>query len=279
MKNLFTTNNAAVAEKDVYLGLLVIEIFSYSIGHNLSQKYVYPASISIDYARYQNKYWKHFNTCLKRFNGHSKERLEGENRELWLELIYEEIQDAIEGAVSLIKEKLVGIDIEKSNFENYSINLLSKSNELSHPNLLVLFKRILSNSKHDGNHVYIPEIGETRLNDFEHRVYAIAKAGLMIEALEFTKKRAALNDKATYMFKKQVQNIEEACENSLINSKGNILKAKHKDKGIAGLAKVVVNNNEIIGNRLYLIDKSGYQKAVEKHIKDNSEKYSFQDSN
>lgn len=279
MKNLFTDKNAPVAERDVYLGLLVTELFSFSIGHSTSQKNYYPASICIDYARYQNKYWKYFNTCLKRFHGYSKADLEGKKQEILLELIHEDIQDAIDGAVNLIEEKLEGINIEKNEFEYYSINLLSKSNKHAHSNLKDLFKRILSNSRYHDKCIHIPIIGNTRLSDFEKKVFAIAKAGLMVEALEHSHKRATQNDDNKFKFKKLVKNIAEACENSLINSKENKLKLKHKDLSLTDLTKIVVNSNEIIGKRLYLIDESGFHKAVEKHIKDNSDKYSIQNSN
>jgi hypothetical protein len=295
-KNVFYTRNDknhSALERDVYLELLALELYSYEIVHYSKQKYKYPASICIEFVKYDNRYWEYLNTCLKRFNGYTKESLEGEKGEYLLEIINEEIQDAVIGAVELIKEeKLDGLNFDKNEFENYRINLLSDENKKAHPNLKNLFKEILSITREeniyvekekdtgaDQLYIYVPKIGDTRLSDFKNKVHAIAKAGLMLEAYKFSKKRATVNQENKYKFKKLVKNITEACENSLINSESGSIIKKHQNKRLAALAKVVVNNNEIIGNNLYLIDESGYQKAVEKHIKKNSDTIPYLDSN
>jgi len=293
-KKVFYTKNDkrhSVSEREVYLELLALELYSFDIAHKHKQKNVYLASICIEFVKYENRYWEYLNTCLKRFNGYTKESLKGEKGEQLLEIINEEIEDAINDAVELIKEeKLDGLNFVKNEFENYRINLLSDENEKAHPNLKNLFEEILSKTREeniyveketgtDQFYIYVPKIGSSRLKDFVYRVNAIAKAGLMLEAYEFSKKRATVNQENKYKFKKLVKNITEACENSLINSKSGSLIEKHQNKRLASLAKVVVNNNEIIGNNLYLIDKSGYKKAVERHIKKNSDKFPYLDSN
>jgi hypothetical protein len=293
-KIFYKENNksSSAPERDVYLELLALEIYSYKIGHSFKQKLEYPASICIQYAKYENKYWKFFNTSLRRFDGYLKESWEGEKRNQILEIINNEIQDAIDDAYEKVTTIIDGLNFEKNEFDSYRINLLHRENEKAHPNLKNLFKEILSKTREENLYIgegeteninnlyfYVPKFGKTFLNGFHNKVLAIAKAGSMLEAFEFLKKRMALSIHDEYKFKKQVKNIVEACENSLINSKVNKLKSVHKNKSLAELAEVVVNNNEIIGNRLYLIDQSGFKKAVEKHIRDNSKKYSSQDSN
>lgn len=276
-RNLFTVDKEAVPEREVYLSLLAKEIHGYSRVHKQSEHLSYPPKICMQYLKYKDEYLKRFQTCLKRYKGMTIDDFSGPKREIIEELINDDIQNSIDEAVELISGDFEDFNYKSPKKKQLKINLYSDNNTHANSYVRGLHSNIVTSSIDLSEVIITPKLKKTRIDKFEDKVKAIGKSGLKRVALKFAEKRA-LMDGEKYKFKKLVSEISEACEDYFLNSKTGKPESNLSSTKNADLAKKIINNYEILENNNYLIDVSGYKKAVEMHITQNFEKYSISNS-
>ena len=260
----------SIPQNDVYLSLIADELHSYGIAHAVSDERL-PVELAINYLKFEDRYWKELQTCLRTFNNTTKEKFLNTGKEEYADTsVYENILNeecdkdiliAISKAETYIRENIFKENDAKQEKRELIFHASRERNPNVHPNIIKLLqKRSLLTNK-DISTVNVADLKKTVINNLVIRIRDIGKKALMKEALIFAKKRALLDKDGKYKFRKLVHSISDIYDD-LKDSLPKDRKELDKTKFINHAA----NNYEIIDNSTYLLNHTKYKSAIREHF-------------
>ncbi|MTI88835.1 MAG: hypothetical protein FH748_12785 [Balneolaceae bacterium] len=274
-KKLITAgkNPESISENIVYLTLIAERIDNHAKAHSHDEYINLPKKFAYNYLEYNGTYWSVMETCLRNFEEVKRPIFTDDYKEVAIELCQEDLETSVDDLLRFVSNKIRG--------QSKNICFDLNENAHAHPVVLKLLRdQLLSNERRERrkrgnegdkkqkietNTVSLIKIPKSTLTNFERKLINVAQKGLMEEALQFAERRAKLSgDK--YKFRKLRESLSDIYKDYVIHSTTGKPKKSILGKDDADLIKHVVNNYEVIGNNIYLLNQRKYEKAVREHF-------------
>lgn len=265
----------SIPEREILISLIAEDLLQLKKSHYQDEYLSVPAKLTKEYLIFNDSYWSALETCLRDYDGTSKEILKKKFKKHELKKSREILEGIVDNTVDYIANKVgdkkssTSINVDKN--KNADPLLVKKFEEKITRQIIhdaSVTDSMLKNessakaSEKDEKFrvIHVIDLPKTTVQGIERYLRKIAEQSLVEDALVIIEDRVFIEGE--YRFRKFVRNISEIYDDFILNPKSGKPKKSLLKKKDSTLIKQVMDNYEVIDKRKYLLNKRKFESAL-----------------